>query len=65
MQAQTASGVSLVIALLWTLPTFGLLVSSFRPESQAKGNGWWNVFTNPDFTLDNYREVLGGEGAPA
>ena len=63
LSSKTASGVSLVIALLWTLPTFGLLVSSFRPESQAKGNGWWNVFTNPDFTLDNYREVLGGEGS--
>ena len=63
LSSKTASGVSLVIALLWTLPPFGLLVSSFRPESQAKGNGWWNVFTNPDFPLDNYREVLGGEGS--
>lgn len=63
LTSKTASGISLVIALLWTLPTFGLLVSSFRPEREAKGNGWWNAFTDPNFTLDNYREVLGGEGS--
>ena len=43
-------------------PTFGLLVSSFRPEADIKTNGWWNVFTDPQFTLDNYRQVLSGSG---
>ncbi len=62
LTGRTASGVSLVIALLWTLPTFGLLVSSFRPEVDAKTTGWWTVFTDPSFTLDNYREVLSSEG---
>lgn len=46
------------LALLWTIPTFGVLVSSFRPENDVKTNGWWNFFTNPDVTLDNYRAVL-------
>ena len=62
LSGRTASAISLVIALLWTLPTFGLLVSSFRPETDAKTTGWWNVVTDPSFTLDNYREVLSGEG---
>ncbi|GAB3264787.1 carbohydrate ABC transporter permease [Alteromonas gracilis] len=57
---RTASAVALVIAVLWTLPTFGLFISSFRPETDVKTNGWWNFFTNPEFTLDNYRQVISG-----
>lgn len=60
LTGRLASAVALVIALLWTIPTFGLLVSSFRPEQEVRANGWWNVFTDPQFTLDNYRQVLGG-----
>jgi alpha-glucoside transport system permease protein len=55
-----ASLAAIVIAVLWTIPTAGLLVSSFRPESDVKGNGWWNWFTSFDSTLDNYRAVLSG-----
>ena len=27
-------------------------------RSDIKTNGWWNFFTDPPFTLDNYHEVL-------
>lgn len=54
------SAVALVIAVLWTVPTFGLFVSSFRPESEIKSSGWWSIFTDPQFTLDNYQQVLQG-----
>jgi alpha-glucoside transport system permease protein len=47
-----------VLAVTWTIPTFGVLVSSFRPENDVKTNGWWNFFTDPAVTLDNYRAVL-------
>jgi alpha-glucoside transport system permease protein len=53
-----ASLVAVVIAVLWTLPTFGLFLSSFRPEREVKRTGWWTAFTDPRFTLENYREVL-------
>ncbi len=55
-----ASVAAIVIAVLWTLPTFGLLVTSFRPERDVRNTGWWTVFTDPSFTLDNYDEVLFG-----
>lgn len=57
----------IVIAVLWTLPSVGLLVSSFRAEMEIKTSGWWTVFVPPieltqEFTLANYERVLGGEG---
>lgn len=55
-----ASLAAVIIAVLWTIPTAGLLISSFRPERDIKTTGWWRVFTDPDFTLDNYRAVLSG-----
>ncbi|MFI7601893.1 carbohydrate ABC transporter permease [Actinoplanes sp. NPDC049681] len=56
-----ASLAAIVIAVLWTVPTFGLLVSSFRPERAIKTTGWWTFFSNPTLTLDNYRAVLDSE----
>ncbi|RSM74824.1 sugar ABC transporter permease [Actinoplanes sp. ATCC 53533] len=56
-----ASLAALIIAVLWTLPTFGLLVSSFRPERAIKTTGWWTFFSDPTVTLDNYRAVLDSE----
>ncbi|MFG2057051.1 carbohydrate ABC transporter permease [Micromonospora sp. NPDC048930] len=58
LNSRTATLVSIVIALLWTVPTFGLFISSFRPEDQIKTTGWWTFFTDPQFTLENYQEVL-------
>ncbi|MFJ3922257.1 carbohydrate ABC transporter permease [Streptomyces sp. NPDC090022] len=51
---------AVVIALLWTTPTLGLLLSSFRPADEIKTTGWWTVFGAPHLTFDNYREVLFG-----
>ncbi|MDN4171360.1 carbohydrate ABC transporter permease [Nocardioides sp. SOB77] len=55
-----ASLAAVVIAVLWTIPTFGLLVTSFRPQGDITRSGWWTFFTDPGFTLDNYDEVLNG-----
>ena len=48
-----------LLAFLWTVPTFGLLLTSLRPEKQIKTSGWWTWFRNPTTTLDNYAQVLG------
>lgn len=60
------NGALLLLVLFWTLPTFGLLVSSFRPADQVRTSGWWTAFTsdapmNERFTLENYRQVLAGK----
>ena len=57
-----ASVAAVILAVLWTLPTFGLLISSVRPERAAKTTGWWTFFQNPVVTLDNYRTVLATTG---
>ena len=55
-----ATALVIVITILWTVPTFGLLVTSLRPSGPAVNSGWWTVVTNPELTLENYVEVLGG-----
>ncbi len=55
-----ASGFAVLLAILWSVPTFGLFVSSFRPENDIKTTGWWTFFTQPDVTLENYDTVLFG-----
>ena len=59
-----ASFLVIVLTVLWTVPTFGLLVTSFRPATQVATTGWWTAFTHPAFTLSNYHTVLfvGGYG---
>ena len=58
LTSRTATIISLIIAVLWTIPTFGLFISSFRPAELIRTTGWWTIFQNPGLTLDNYREVL-------
>jgi alpha-glucoside transport system permease protein len=66
LTSRRATAAAIIIAVIWTVPTFGLLVSSFRPEDNIKGNGWWNVLIDRQFTLENYADVLspGGSQSP-
>lgn len=59
LTSPAASAIAVVIAIFWTLPTAGLLVTSVRPAADVRKDGWWNFFVQPNFTLDNYAEVLG------
>jgi alpha-glucoside transport system permease protein len=59
-----ASLAALVIAVLWTIPTFGLFLSSFRPERDVQRTGWWTFLANPNLTFENYSDVLFGGSQP-
>ena len=66
VQLVSGSGLTVivvVIALLWSVPTFGLFISSFRTPQDINSTGWWNGLLPPwHFTIENYQSVLSGEG---
>jgi len=44
--------INIVLALLvivWSIPTIGLLVSSFRTRFDIQTSGWWNVFPHREW----------------
>ena len=51
-----------IITLLWTVPSLGLLINSFRDPQSIRGDGWWsvldNIFDSATWSLENYRVVL-------
>ena len=53
-----ASVLVVILTVLWTLPTFGLAVTSLRPKLDANSNGWWNFFIHPHLTMANYNSIL-------
>ena len=46
------------IAVLWLVPSVGLLITSFRPRPDIASTGWWETFSTARFTVDNYVNVL-------
>ncbi|HUG48478.1 MAG TPA: carbohydrate ABC transporter permease [Candidatus Limnocylindria bacterium] len=56
----------IAICVLWTLPTLGLFVTSFRNPRDITVTGWWEALLQPfregQWTLSNYNLVLGTEG---
>lgn len=52
-----------ILAVVWSVPTLGLLVSSFRPGALVQNSGWWTGLVFPwHFTLDDYTQVLNAQG---
>jgi alpha-glucoside transport system permease protein len=56
----------LVIVILWSIPTLGVLITSFRAEELVNTSGWWTVFAHPfqaaQWTFENYRSALTSQG---
>ena len=52
-----------LIALLWSVPTIGLFVTSFRPFPDIQSSGWWTALLPPwHFVLTNYQQVITQQG---
>ena len=48
-----------IVAILWLIPTIGLLVSSFRTAADNADSGWWTALTAPaQLSLQPYRDLL-------
>lgn len=56
----------IIICLIWTLPSVGMLISSFRSANQIRTTGWWTALAHPfemsQWTLENYTAVLTADG---
>ncbi|MBI4259722.1 MAG: carbohydrate ABC transporter permease [Actinobacteria bacterium] len=53
----------LLEGFLWLLPTFGLLVTSFRDVADNTASGWWNAITEPSqLTVATYKRLLADDG---
>jgi alpha-glucoside transport system permease protein len=62
LTSRGATIAAIIIGIVWTIPTFGLFVTSFRPGAETQTTGWWTAFTDPSFTLENYFLALTSGG---
>ncbi|MGO8949326.1 MAG: carbohydrate ABC transporter permease [Ktedonobacterales bacterium] len=61
--SSTLTVIVILIALVWLLPTVGILVTSFRPGPAIQSTGWWTALVPPwHFTIANYEHVLTAQG---
>lgn len=56
----------ILLCVLWTMPTAGMFVSSFRSANAIRSSGWWTALVHPfetaQWTLENYATVLTADG---
>lgn len=52
--------------IVWSIPTLGLLITSFRPYVDIVRTGWWTTFWHlaewTRFTLGNYAQIINQQG---
>ncbi len=62
VQEVIVNAVLIFICIIWTLPTLGVFVTSFRDRDSVLDNGWWTSLSTPsEFTTQNYSQVLAGK----
>ena len=60
--SKIATTVVWLVTIVWTIPTLGLFVTSFKTDKNILGEAWWNSLLHPNFTLANYQNVFFGDG---
>jgi len=53
--ALAVNGTLLLVVLIWTVPTLGIFVSSFRNREDIQREGWWNIL--PHRAWQRVREI--------
>src|SRR6056297_3970997 len=51
------TGLLWFIVLVWSIPTLGLFINSFRDRDAQRASGWWNVRPS-ELTIDNYDTIF-------
>ena len=49
--------VLLFIVLVWTIPTFGVFITSFRDSRDIYGSGWWTILPHKDWVKTGEFEI--------
>jgi alpha-glucoside transport system permease protein len=49
ISAILVNGSLILLVLIWTIPTIGLLVSSFRTRDDIATSGWWQVLPHREW----------------
>jgi len=60
--SKIATTVVWFVTIIWTVPTLGLLVTSFKGNKAILEQAWWVSLLHPNFTLANYKGVFLGDG---
>jgi alpha-glucoside transport system permease protein len=57
----SAKGLLLILVIIWTVPSLGLFITSFRTEQDIRFTGWWQFFADisPVFYLGLAIVVVG------
>lgn len=57
------NGTLLILIIVWTVPTMGIFVSSFRQRNDIATSGWWKIFPHQAWetiaVVENPREAFG------
>ncbi|WP_084104629.1 carbohydrate ABC transporter permease [Demequina sp. NBRC 110056] len=53
-----ATAAAIIIAVLWTIPTVGLLMTSLVPGQYYRTDAWWTVMLEGNLTFENFGIVL-------
>ncbi len=66
LSSPLASIIAVIIAVAWTIPTFGLLINSTRTQPGPSSSGWWHFWgQNYGFSFSNYSNAWNGNGGGA